>query len=267
VAEDGTILSADRLSKRFGGLVAVNSASLRVREGSFHAIIGPNGAGKTTLFNLLSGVLLPDGGKVWFGGRDVTRLAPHRRARLGIARTFQIVSLFAELTVLENVLVAVLARRGHIVNLLRPYTAYGEAWAEAASVLKGLDIQRFADWPVTSLSYGDRKFVEIAMAFALRPRLLLLDEPTAGMGLHERSAAMRTIRHVAAQEKVTVLFTEHDMDVVFDYADVITVMHQGRVIAEGPPEEISQRPDVQEIYLGADRDKGGEKAPEGKSRP
>lgn len=256
MATDGTILRAEALSKRFGGVVAVNRASLQVRGGSFHAVIGPNGAGKTTLFNLLSGALLPDGGRVWFGARDITRLAPHRRARLGIARTFQIVSLFAEMTVLENVLVAVLARRGRIVNPLRPYLAYRDECSEAAAILKGLELERFAHWPVTSLSYGDRKFVEIAMAFALRPRLLLLDEPTAGMGLHERTAAMRTIRRLAAEQGLTVLFTEHDMDVVFGYADIITVMHQGRVIAEGPPDAISQRSDVQEIYLGADRSKG-----------
>ena len=242
------ILRVESLAKRFGGLEALAGVSLSVAPGEFRAIIGPNGAGKSTLFNAMTGLLRPDAGRVVFEGREVTGEAPHRLVRRGVARTFQITSVFHDLTALENVQISLLAhaRRAWSVWPKARMLQAGRARELLALVgLRGAEARAAG-----TLAHGDQKRLELAIALAGEPRLLLLDEPTAGMAAQERLESIRLVHRVARELGVSCVFTEHDMAVVFAVATRITVMHQGRVLAEGTPAEVRARREVQQVYLG-----------------
>jgi len=244
------ILVAERLSRSFGGVHAVKDVSLSVPAGQLRAVIGPNGAGKSTLFNLLTGLVPCNSGRVLFKGADVTGLAPHTLCRQGLGRTFQINSIFVSATVLENVQLALLAHQGKTWNMI---AAAGKLLVrEAEELLAMLGLANHAGKLGSALSYGDRRRLEVALALACQPQLLLLDEPTAGMSLADKPAMVGLIRTIAREKGVTAVLIEHDMDVVFSVADWITVMHQGAVVADGPPREIRANARVQEIYLGED---------------
>ena len=244
----GTLLRVDGLSKRFGGLKAVDGVTIAVREGERHAVIGPNGAGKSTLFNLLTGQIRPDSGRVTFDGVDITGRRPYQLARHGIGRAFQITNIFPKLTVLQNLQYAMLAHRGDTV---RPFGIADHMYKdEAAQLLEAVGLGRDSGLQAGVLSHGDQRALELAISLALGTRLLLLDEPTAGMSPYETRRAMELVNGVVAQEGLTLLFCEHDMDIVFGTADVVTVMHQGRVLAEGTPDSIRSNSDVQRVYLG-----------------
>jgi branched-chain amino acid transport system ATP-binding protein len=242
------ILRIDGLAKRFGGLEALGGVNLSVSRGDFRAIIGPNGAGKSTFFNTMTGLLRPDAGRVIFEGRDVTGEPPHRLAQRGVARTFQITSVFADLTSLENVQVALLAHARESWSVWPKARPMHTDRARALLTLVGLEKSdaRLAG----TLSHGDQKRLELAIALAGEPRLLLLDEPTAGMAAQERLESIRLVHRVAKELGLSCVFTEHDMAVVFAVATHITVMHQGRVLAEGTPAEVRARREVQQVYLG-----------------
>lgn len=229
-------LEVQSLSKSFGGLKAIEDVSFALDDGGFTALIGPNGAGKTTCFNLLSGVLEPSAGNILLHGQSITSLPIHLRARQGMGRTFQIAATFRSMTVLENIEVALIATKRDKLD--------------AAGLLDELGIAEHADRIITELAYGDIKRVELAMALASMPSVLLLDEPTAGMGANERLSIMALIARSARARGTTVLFTEHDMDSVFGFAERILVMDQGQLIADGSPEDIRSNTHVQQIYLG-----------------
>jgi branched-chain amino acid transport system ATP-binding protein len=245
-----SVLSVDAASKQFGKLVAVNNVSLVVEPGELRAIIGPNGAGKTTFFNLVSGFFPPTSGRILFEGRDVTTMAEHDRVQLGMARTFQVTEIFPELTVRENLRVPVEVAAGH---RLRPWMSKADKISVAARIeelmgLGGLDGK--GDRLVGELSHGDQRATEIMMSIALRPRLLLLDEPTAGMGDQETYHVTKLIRSLHKDSKLTIMLVEHDMRVIFHLADRIMVLAEGAVLAEGTPDEIAKDERVQAAYLG-----------------
>jgi branched-chain amino acid transport system ATP-binding protein len=242
-------LALEDVSRAFGGLRAVDAVSLAVRPGERRALIGPNGAGKTTLFNLIAGTIAVSAGSIRLFGRDVTRVAPHRRAALGLARTFQINNLFPALTVRENCLLAVQALMPTKFSMLRPlgrYPALAER-ARATLALVGLDDRSEAT--VRNLSHGEQRQLEIALALAGRPRVLLLDEPTAGLSPAESQHMARLLRTL--DPAITVLLIEHDMDIALEMAEHVTVLHYGRVIADGLRDDVKANPLVREIYLGA----------------
>jgi branched-chain amino acid transport system ATP-binding protein len=243
-----TILKVESLAKRFGGLQALGGVDLSVEEGEFHAIIGPNGAGKSTFFNAMTGLLSPDAGRVTFEGRDVTGEPPHVLARRGVGRTFQITSVFHDLTALENVQVSLLAHARRAWSIWPRARLLHVERARELLALVGLGGAEHR--AAGTLSHGDQKRLELAIALAGKPRLLLLDEPTAGMAAQERLESIRLVHKVARELGVSCLFTEHDMAVVFAVATRITVLHQGRVLAEGTPAEVRAQPQVQQVYLG-----------------
>jgi branched-chain amino acid transport system ATP-binding protein len=242
------ILRIEGLAKRFGGLEALGGVSLSVARGDFRAIIGPNGAGKSTFFNTMTGLLRPDAGRVFFEGRDVTGEPPHLLARRGIGRTFQITSVFHDLSALQNVQVSLLAHARRSWSVWPGATPLHVDRARELLDLVGLSTN--AERPAGTLSHGDQKRLELAIALAGEPRLLLLDEPTAGMAAQERLESIRLVHRVASERGISCVFTEHDMAVVFAVATHITVMHQGRVLAEGTPAEVRSRREVQQVYLG-----------------
>jgi len=245
-----TLLDVRDVSKRFGSLVAVRNVSMAVESGELRAIIGPNGAGKTTFFNMICGYLAPTSGSILFDGRDVGRLPAHRRVGLGMARTFQITEIFPELTVRENVLSAAEVAAGETLRMW-PSRADADKTEKVVAEMLGLvGLSAKADRLVGELAHGDQRATEIAMALALRPRLLLLDEPTAGMGDQETYEITRLIRRLHRDNKLTIVLIEHDMRVVFHLADRITVLDQGRLLAEGTPQEIAASDVVQAAYLG-----------------
>ncbi len=246
---DGQVLlKLDQLSRYFGGLRAVDGVSLEVRRGDLHAIIGPNGAGKSTLFNLVTGRLKPNAGRVWFDGKDITGKAAHAVARAGIGRAFQITNIFPKLSVRQNLQYSMLAFRGITV---RPWGIADRIFRqEALDLLESVGLGKYADLPAGQLSHGDQRALELAISIALGSKLLLLDEPTAGMSPYETQKAMELVRRVVTEKKLTLLFCEHDMDVVFGTARRVTVMHLGEVLAEGSPAEIRSNPDVRRVYLG-----------------
>ncbi len=244
------ILEARGLGRAFGALQAVDGVSFGVEPGELRAVIGPNGAGKTTLFHLISGLLAPTAGRVLFRGGDVTALAAPARCRRGISRTFQITSIFPELSVLENTRVAVqLKARGNF-RLVGGRAVLGASERRARDSLAFLGLLDRADEPASTLAHGDQRLLEIAMAVAQEPELLLLDEPTQGLSPEGTAATVAVIRQVARERKLTIILVEHDMDVVFDLADRISVLHFGRLIADGTPDEIRANADVQKAYLG-----------------
>jgi len=236
------------LSKAYGGVQAVRDVSFAVDAGEVVALIGPNGAGKTTCFNMLNGQLRPDSGEIALAGRSVVGLRPHQVWRLGVGRTFQVTATFSSMTVRENVQMALLSHHRRLFSLGKPA---GRFQVEAAdALLARVGMQEQAARPCAVLAYGDLKRVELAVALANRPRLLLMDEPTAGMASDERQALMQLAAALARSERIAVLFTEHDMDVVFNFASRIIVLHGGEVIAAGAPDEVRANPRVREIYLG-----------------
>jgi branched-chain amino acid transport system ATP-binding protein len=242
------VLETRALKKHFGGVQAVNGVDLTIPRGDLRAIIGPNGAGKTTLFNLITGDIPHDSGVIYLGGQEISDLPPDQVCRRGIGRTFQITSVFRRLTVLENVQTALLSRHGRHYNLFaRAARLYRDP---ALALLERVGLVAQAPKPSGILSHGDQRRLELAIALASDPRLLMLDEPTAGMAPRERHQLMGLVARIAADTGLTVLFTEHDMDVVFATACRITVMHQGAVIAEGTPPEVRADREVQRIYLG-----------------
>ena len=242
-------LSVSDLSKAFGGLRAVEGVELSVAPGERRALIGPNGAGKTTLFNLISGDLSPSGGHIALFGRDVTGLPPNRRAALGLARTYQITNLFPSLTVLENLLLAVQALERTKLSLLRPITSYPHLYARAHAILDSVGLPDKSEEVVRNLSHGEQRQMEIALALACRPRLLLLDEPTAGLSPAESRMMTGLLKQL--DDGITLLVIEHDMDVAFELTDRVTVLHNGKVVADGSGDEVKADPLVREIYLGS----------------
>ena len=244
-------LRVQGLSHRFGGLQAVNAVSFDVGVGTRAAIIGPNGAGKTTLFHLISGELLPTSGQIWAFGRDITRMSAHRRAAVGLGRTYQLTTLFPRLTVLENILLGVQALERTRYVALRPLRTFTRLYDRARELLDPLDLWAVRDAAVAQLSYGEQRQLEIALALATRPRLLLLDEPTAGLSPAETQRVLGIIRELPRE--ITILLIEHDMAVVFGTCERIVVLHQGEVVADGAPDEVAGDRRVQEIYLGVRR--------------
>jgi branched-chain amino acid transport system ATP-binding protein len=243
------LLFVHDLRKSFGGVQAVAGVSFDVEPREAVAIIGPNGAGKTTCFNMLGGQLKPDAGRIVLEGRDVAGRPPHIMWRFGVGRTFQVAAIFRSMSVREHIQLTLLSHRRRLGGLWRPMKKQMVAEADAILVRVGLMDQ--ADRSAAVLAYADLKRLELAVALANEPRLLLLDEPTAGMAAGERQALMALARNLMRQQGMSMLFTEHDMDVVFGYADRVIVLHQGAVVAEGPPLQIRADARVQEIYLGA----------------
>ena len=242
------MLQVETLRKSFDGFKAVDGANLSVERGGLVAVIGPNGAGKTTLFNLITGQLKPDGGRVVFKGEDIAGLAPYQVCKKGIARSFQVVNIFPRLTVFENVQVAVLSQQRKSTILFSP--ARKMAINETNSILESVGLLDRAGDTSGSLSHGDQKVLELAMALGNRPELLILDEPTAGMSPEETLVTMELIKRLASTQGLTILFCEHDIEVVFSIAQRIMVMHQGRTIIQGKPDEVRSNKEVQDAYLG-----------------
>ncbi|MCW5772091.1 MAG: ABC transporter ATP-binding protein [Rhodospirillaceae bacterium] len=243
-----TILAIERLTKRFGGLTATNDLSLAIEKGEVHAIIGPNGAGKTTLIAQLSGLLAPDSGRIVFNGKDVTPLPAHKRSALGLARSFQVTSIFLNFTAEDNVSLAVQAHSGHSFHFLASARAETALREPARKALARVGLEHRADVIAADLSHGEQRQLEIAMALATNPTLLLLDEPMAGMGPDESSRMIEVMRGFKGTH--TLLLIEHDMDAVFALADRITVLVYGQAIATGTPDEIRRNEEVKRAYLG-----------------
>ena len=244
-----SVLSVQGLRKSFGGVRAVDDVSFAVAAGEIVAMIGPNGAGKTTCFNIVNGQIVPEAGKVLLEGAEVTGQTPHRIGRMGVGRTFQVTSTFGSMSVLENVQTALLARHGRLRNMwIRARSLYR---SEAQLVLESVGVADQAERPCGVLAYGDLKRVELAMAISHSPRLLLMDEPTAGMAPRERAELMALAASLARARRIGVLFTEHDMDMVFGHADRVLVLDRGRLIAQGTPEQVRGDARVREIYLGS----------------
>ena len=241
------MLSLKGLSKRFGGVVAVDRVTLEVRAGEVHGLIGPNGAGKTTLIHQVSGSLPADTGEILFEDRDITRLAAHQRVRGGLARSYQVTSLFRRFSVLDNLALAVQARSGSSFSFWRPVAAERALFDEARDIAARINLTR-VDLPAASLSHGEQRALEVGLALATRPKLLLLDEPMAGLGPEESKRMIDLVRRV--RETVTLLLVEHDMDAVFRLADRISVMVNGRLIATGAPQAIRRNDEVRKAYLG-----------------
>ncbi|MDF1553086.1 MAG: ABC transporter ATP-binding protein [Deferrisomatales bacterium] len=244
-----TVLATQSLRKSFGSLIVTDNVELALPKGARHALIGPNGAGKTTLINLITGALAPDGGRVVLNGQDITALEPDQRVKRGLVRTFQINTLFPGLTPLEAVVLAVLERRGVAGRWWAPLTGQTEAVDEAYELLKLFQIATVCTRPTRDLAYGEQRLLEIALALATRPAVLLLDEPAAGVPRSESAAIFEAI--AALPEDISVLFIEHDMDLVFRFATHIFVQVQGRLLVEGTPGEIATHPTVREVYLGS----------------
>ena len=242
------LLQIEGLTKRFGGVVASESVTLDVRVGELHAIIGPNGAGKTTLIGQLSGEVRPDAGRVRFDGQDITDQPTYRRSLMGLARSFQITSLFLDFTALDNVALAVQANAGHSFHFWRDARGEEELRAPARAALARVGLSQRADVLAASLSHGEHRLLEFAMALANQPRMLLLDEPMAGLGPEESARMVEMLREL--KRELPILLIEHDMEAVFALADRITVLVDGRVIASGAPEEIRANEEVRQAYLG-----------------
>ena len=245
-----TILNVSNLSKTFGGVVATDHLNLEIKHGELHAIIGPNGAGKTTLIAQLSGETLPDSGEIIFREENITALPPFKRSRLGIARSFQITSLMLEMDVIDNITLATLAQDNHSYKFWKPARDDIDLQKSALNALKEIGLEERAFEKVGNLSHGEHRQLEIAMALATQPHLLLLDEPMAGMGTEEGRKILKILQKL--KRRKTILLIEHDMDVVFALADRITVLVYGRVIASGSPKSIKEDEKVREAYLGSD---------------
>jgi len=259
------LLAVRGLHKRFRGVRAVDDASFHLAAGEILALIGPNGAGKSTCFNCIGGQLTPDEGTVRLKGRRIDRLPPRRIWRLGVARTFQVAASFASMTVAENVQVALLSRARRLHDPLTRANRFQRG--RAIDLLARVGIADLAERPCGLLAYGDVKRAELAVALANDPALLLMDEPTAGMAPAERARLMALVSRLAHEQGMAVLFTEHDVDVVFDHADRVAVMHEGAVIADGPPQRVRNDARVREVYLGGLDDPGGSGDGAGEAAP
>jgi branched-chain amino acid transport system ATP-binding protein len=242
----GPVIRTEALTIRFGGLTALSGVNFEVRRGEVRAIIGPNGAGKSTFFNCLTGVLRPSSGRILFHGEDITGLSPDRISQKGIARSYQITNILPNATTLENVRIAAQSRR-HGWSMLRHHRAYADLIEKAEAVLESVGLRAKADELAANLSHGEQRNLEIGIALATEPELLCLDEPTAGMSTSETHETMELVRRIA--KNLTILIVEHDMQVVMELAQRITVLHYGEVLAEGTPDEIQQNPRVLEVYL------------------
>jgi len=242
-------LKVENLSKNFGGVTVLRNISFSVTsEERRIVIIGPNGAGKTTLFNLISGELPSSGGSIHLFGRDITKMPCYRRTRLGLARTFQISDLFPRFTLMENVLLALQAHDSCSYQMLRSRRAYAHLYEKAEDLLKEMRLYEKRDYPIASLSHGETRLTEIILGIAAGPQILLLDEPTSGLTSSEGVWLAKLIQHLL--KDITILMIEHDMNIAFDFADRMIVLHQGEVVADGRPEEIRTNPKIREIYLG-----------------
>lgn len=243
-----SILETRGLSHDFTGLKVISNVNLQVIEGERHAIIGHNGAGKTTLFNLITGSIIPGNGRIFFKGRDVTSAKPYKLARMGMGRSFQITSTFSRLTPFENIRMGILSKKGVRFSLFRKVDSMKDITLETDSVLKRINLYEERDVPAGELSYGKHRSLEVGMAVATDPDLVMLDEPTAGMSREETRHTVALIRKLT--EGRTMVIIEHDMDVVFSLADRITVLHHGEILATGAPQEIRDSPEVRGAYLG-----------------
>lgn len=244
-----SLLQVKNLKKSYGGVAAVADVSFDLPAGQLLALLGPNGAGKTTCFNMVNGQLRPDSGSILFNGHELVNMAPRNIWRLGVGRTFQIAETFGSMTVSENVQMALLSREKKIFHLWRPAASHYRD--EAMDLLSQVGMEAQANRPCSVLAYGDVKRVELAIALANRPKLLLMDEPTAGMAPQERNALMALTKKLVVERNIAVLFTEHSMDVVFAYADRMIVLARGKLIAEGDGETIRNHPKVKEVYFGS----------------
>ena len=244
------LLELDGLTRRFGGIIAVDHVTMQVEPGEVRAVIGPNGAGKSTLFNLITGVVKPTEGSVRFDGQAVTGLSPYTICQRGISRTFQITALFAEMTVRENARLAAQARHARRWQPYGGNAVFSDAERRGDAALERLGLTHVAARPAGLLSHGDQRLLEVAMALAQQPRLLLLDEPTQGLSVEETAQAVETLATLLSDGAMTVLLVEHDMEVVFRLARMITVLHRGAVIADGTPDAVKADAEVQRAYLG-----------------
>ncbi|MBW1973696.1 MAG: ABC transporter ATP-binding protein [Deltaproteobacteria bacterium] len=244
------MLNVENLTKKFGDFVALDNVSLTIKKKEFTALIGPNGAGKTTLYNVISGKYKPTSGKVIFLGKDIAGIPPHKIAMLGLSRSFQITNIFMNLSVLENVITALIAyyRRG--IKFFSPLMKEKHIREEGYNLLELLGLKDKASYNVNTLSYGDKRLIEIAIALAIKPKLLLLDEPTAGMTPEETEKMINLLKSLSEQMNTTFFLTEHDMKVVFSVADKIYVLHQGKLLSSGDRNYIRQDKRVKEAYLG-----------------
>ncbi len=245
-----SLLHLENISRVFGKLVALQNVALEMNEGELYSVIGPNGAGKTTLFNLISGFFPASTGEIWFDGVQVNKFTPERRVALGLVRTFQITEIFPELSVFENIRIGVEAQMGCSAHPWPGRKLLQQINRRVEELLKITSLEAQADRTVSELAHGDQRVVEVTMALSRKPKLLLLDEPTAGMGRAETHHMVNIIRVLHEQQKISILFIEHDMDIVFGLAHRITVLNYGQVLATGTPKEIAANPRVQAAYLG-----------------
>lgn len=246
------VLLLDGVAKSFGGLQVTSDVSFGIKQGEISAIIGPNGAGKTTLFNQITGYLKPDVGRIVFEGEEITRLGIEQIVARGIGRAFQINSIFAEETVLDNIRIACLSHMNETRRFMKPVYRFKEATEKAYGILESLRLSHYANRIAFELAHGDQKLLDIGMALGLEPKLLLLDEPTSGMSPDERQLTRDLIKKLWKEFDLTMMFIEHDMDTVFGIAQIVRVLQQGRLLAEGTPDEIRNNPEVVSAYLGED---------------
>ena len=244
------LLQTEKLTKYFGETHAVDQVDFTIGEGEVLALIGSNGAGKTTLVNLISGLIRPDGGQILFRGADVTHQSVHGRIQAGIARSFQIVNLFDELTVLDNVALSIFSREGLTRFFWSLADLHHPIWQEAVDVLRQFGLEGKSSALAGGISQGERKLLDVAVAYALKPRLLFLDEPTSGVSTREKAPIMDVISSIVRSQKITAVVIEHDMDIIFKYSDRIVVMHQGMILASGSPEEIRSNETVKDAVFG-----------------
>ncbi len=247
-----SLLRTQALKKHFGETRAVDGVDFTVNEGEFLSLVGTNGAGKTTLVNLISAFLLPDSGRIFIGDRDITQASVDERIRSGIARSFQLVNLFDDLSVLDNVALSIFAREGKTRRIFALAERDVAVTQEASGLLEQFGIGGKAQAPARDLAQGERKLLDVAVAYALRPKLLFLDEPTSGVSTRDKAQIMDTVSAVVRGGGITAVVIEHDMDVVFKYSDRVVVMHEGRFLADGPPDEIRRNSDVAKYLLGTD---------------
>jgi branched-chain amino acid transport system ATP-binding protein len=245
-----TLLEVRKLNKAFGMVVTAKDLDFTLQRGVITSIIGPNGAGKSTLINLLTGSLAPDSGEIWFQGRDITHEPIHSRVRQGLCRSFQVVNVFGNLTLFENVAIPVLSVKKKARSMLRPVMGYKEVQGEVEKILDRVGLLDQSHVVAQALSHGDQRLLEVAIALAAKPRLLFLDEPTAGMNPVERTRILQTIRQLAKTGDVTFVIVEHDMDIVFALSERIIALHRGEIIGDGTEEQIKMNPQVREVYLG-----------------
>jgi branched-chain amino acid transport system ATP-binding protein len=242
------ILRTDGITRAFGSLIAVNNVSMEIKEGEIRAVIGPNGAGKSTFLDLITNRTRPTSGKVYFKEKDITFLPPYKIVKLGIGKCFQVSKLFPELSVFENIQIACISKGGKVYDFYSPGTDFKSD--EVMEIIESVGLTKMADGMAGYLSYGDQRRLEIGITLALHPTLLLLDEPTAGISRAEGHEVMRLVKDLAVKNSLTIIFIEHDMDIVFNYADLISVLHHGSLIATGTPAEIKCDKVCQSVYLG-----------------